>query len=52
MTHIDIKRKSKIIPEGLRGDGTYKEEEYGYRIGRTSHKFKKYRNIKMSKRIQ
>ena len=42
---------AKIIPEGLKGDGTYKKEEYGYRIGRTSHKFKKYRNLKMSKRI-
>ena len=41
----------KVIPEGLKGDGTMQEEEYGYVIKKTGHKFKKYKNSEMHKRI-
>jgi len=41
----------KIIPEGLKGDGTFQEEEYGYVMGRTSNKFKKYRGSSLNKRM-
>ena len=41
----------KIIPEGLKGNGTYKEEEYGYVIGKV-RKFKRYKNNNSFKRNQ
>lgn len=40
----------KIIPEGLKGNGTIKEEEYDRVMGGRG-KFKKYQNIKSRKRM-
>ena len=42
-------KKVKILPEGLKGNGTFKEEEYGYVIGKTK-KFKRYKNKNTYKR--
>ena len=46
-----MRMEGKLIPDGLKGDGSFEEEPYGYVIGRTSHKYKKYRNSKTFKRI-